>query len=71
MCRAAFSAMLTDASVAASAARSVHEALSRVGVVKRELRSIVATLASVQDDAVALQMQADAAYALICKVNPR
>jgi hypothetical protein len=62
--------MLTDASVAAAAARSSHEALCRVGVVKQELRSITATLASVHDDAVALQLQAEAAYALICKVHP-
>ena len=62
--------MLTDASVAAAAARSSHEALCRVGVVKQELRSITATLASVHDDAVALQSQAEAAYALICKVHP-
>ncbi len=66
-CRSAFSAMLTDAAAAASTARSVYESLSRIGIVKHEVRSIASTLTSVQDDAVALQLQAGAAYELICK----
>ena len=63
------SAMLEDAATAAAAARRTHDSLCRAGAITQEkMEGVAATLAGVHDDALALQLQADAAYALVCKV---
>ena len=63
------SAMLEDAAAAAAAARRTHDSLCRAGAISQEkMEGVAATLAGVHDDALALQLQADAAYALMCKV---
>jgi hypothetical protein len=61
--------MLEDAATAAAAARRTHDSLCRAGAITQEkMEGVAATLAGVYDDALALQLQADAAYALVCKV---
>ncbi len=71
VCRNAMSALLTDAAAAASAARSTHDALSAVGSMRQDKsQPVAATVTAVHDDAVALQLQVDAAYLLLCKVPP-
>lgn len=71
VCRNAMSALLTDAAAAASAARSTHDALSAVGSMRQDkIQPVAATITAVHDDAVALQLQVDAAYLLMCKVPP-
>jgi hypothetical protein len=70
VCRDAMSAMLADAAGAAASARRTYESLSAIGAVRHDkLQPIVATLAGVHDDAIALQAQVDSAYALLCKVT--
>ena len=61
--------MVIDVAAAAAAARRTHDTLCRVGVVDQgKIGAIEVTLAGVHDDAIALQLQVEAAYDMMCKV---
>jgi hypothetical protein len=62
--------MVADAAAAAAVARGAYETLCRAAAIREEkIEGIAATLAGVQCDALALQLQADTAYSLTCKVT--